>query len=110
MRSNVRIIQTALDRRPQERAARLIDAADNDHHTLQRCRDGSWVGNIDPASADAVANCRCDLIRPPQVTAPDYDTAWVVGREFGRDASPDDAVPTYDENFSIVHALLFRPD
>jgi hypothetical protein len=81
----------------------LIDATDNDHHTFQRCRDGRWVGNIDPTSADAVANCRRDLIRPSQVTAPDYDAAWVVGCELGGDTPPDHAVATYDENSLRVH-------
>src|SRR5262249_9044556 len=104
MRSDVRIIQTALDRRPQERAARLIDATDNDHRTLQRCRDGRWVGNIDPTSADTVANCRCDLIRPRWVTASDYDAAWIIGREFGCDAPPNHSVATDDENSLRVHS------
>jgi hypothetical protein len=44
-----------------------------------------------------------DLIRPPQVAAPDYDVAWVVGCEFGRDTPPDHAVATYDENSLRVH-------
>ena len=101
MRSNVRIIQTALDRPPQERAAGLIDATDYDRYTLQRCRDGRWVGNIDPASANAVANCRRDLIRPRQITASDHDAAWIIGREFGRDTSPDDAVATDEDQHSL---------
>ena len=88
----------------------MIDATDNDHYTLQRCRNGRWVGNIDPTSADAVANCRRDLIRPLQITASDYDTAWIVGREFGRNAPSNHAVATYDKNSLRVHAFSLPAD
>ena len=53
-------------------------------------------GNINLATANPVTNRPCDLIRPRWVPASDYDTTWVVGGEFGRNAPPNHAVATDD--------------
>jgi hypothetical protein len=43
-----------------------------------------------------MTNIRCEFSRSHQVTAGDDETIRVVGREFGRDAPPDDTIATYE--------------
>jgi hypothetical protein len=78
----------------------MIDATDHDCHACQRFRYGRGRGNVDPSSALAVTYGSRNLARSRRVTACDHDTVRVVGREFLRNASPDYAITTYDENFS----------
>ena len=107
VRNNVLYNATRAHRRPQERAIRLIDAADHDCHALQRCRDGRWHGNVNLASASP----RDQSPLRPHSPALGYglrlrhNTAWVVGREFGRNAPSNHAVATCDKNSLRVHAF-----
>jgi hypothetical protein len=68
-------------------AAGLTDATDHDRRALHRRRS---------------------LFRSRQGSASDHDTIRVVGREFGGNAPPDDAVATYDENSLSIHAVSPR--
>ena len=88
--------------------AGLTDATDHDRRALQRCGDGGWHGNVDPPSANAMTDRRRSLFRSRQGSASDHDTVRVVGREFGGNAPPDDAVATYDENSLSIHAVSPR--
>jgi hypothetical protein len=105
VRSNIGVIQPPLDRCPQKAAVGLIDATHHDCHACQRCRYRRGHGNVDPPPTSAVTYRFRNLCRSRRVTAGDHDTVRVLGREFVRNASPDHAIATYDENFWGTHAV-----
>jgi len=106
MRSDISIPQAAFDGPPQQRAAGLIDTADNDCNAFQRRRDGRRHSHVDLSSANPMANRGRGLGRPRRMAACDYNAACVIRREFGRYPPPDDAIAADDQNVSIIQAIF----
>jgi hypothetical protein len=104
VRRDVGVSQPALDGGPQQRAAGLIDAADDDPDTIQRRRDRGRHGDVDAPSARAVSNRGRSLFRAGQVTAGDDNPIGVIRCEFGGDPPPDHAIAADDENVLIAQA------
>jgi len=96
-------LQPAFDRGPQKRTTGHIDATDHDCHALKRFRDGGRYRGVDTQPACAMSDRCRRFVSSRQVATCDDDPAGVVGREFSRDAPPDNPVASYNENSFGIH-------
>lgn len=106
MRRDIRVSQPALDGRPQQSAAGLIDTTDHDGNAFQRRRNGRWQGNVNLPSASAMTNNGCGIVRSRQTAAGDDDAARIVRSKFGRYSAPDHAITTDNEDVLIIQAVV----
>jgi hypothetical protein len=85
----------------QQAAPWLVDAIHDSRDAIQGCGDRRFRSHVDLAAASTMTDLGCHRLRLIEV-ASGHDNR-ILGRQFRRDAPPDDAVAAGDENVLPGH-------